>query len=216
MKELRRRLDLLPAALRDGTWTRCTLLVRGPRVHFAELPGDLSARQRRARLRRLTLALLGLACYLAIPLASGLDRQAVLGLVGLLFELAALDGLRRDLHAREHPLEFAVIDFLRQEVNLLRPDGGGLTVPLPTVDMFLLVSDPQHRVCHIGVVVEEWIFLPWLHTRSTSAAGSLTWLLGYLADRPARFLVTSPPILPDEVASAQPLVPPVPPLDATA
>ncbi|MCC7491944.1 MAG: hypothetical protein IT204_06335 [Fimbriimonadaceae bacterium] len=212
MNDLRQRIEELPDGLRNGAWTHCGVVLRGSRVHFTELPGDTAQRRRLALRRRARFALLGVVLLVWAALAAGPGRQTALGIAGSLALLAAIEGLRRDLPARQRPHLYAVIDHRRQEVSLRRPDASGLTIPLADIAMFLVVNDPRRRLFHLGVVVQEVVFLPWLHTRSGFPATALTWLLAHLSDKPAKALVTTLPVLPFEIAGAQdlPTEPPTP------
>ncbi len=185
MTELRRRLESLPRGLRDGTWSQCEVTLRGTRLHFTEPWAQVLARQRRRLRRRLVAGGAGLALLASIAFLNTPEAQVAAAVMASLLILAALDGLSRDLRDAPSPYEFAVVDGGRRELELLRPDGSGVRVPVGEIVMFLLVADPGTGLFHVGIVVEPSLFLPWLHTRGELPAHSLTWLLAHLSGRPA-------------------------------
>ncbi len=107
-----------------------------------------------------------------------------------------------------------LLDLRAGELALLRSGGGGVAIPLDRLRMILVVLDPDRAVCHLGVVVEdESIYLPWIHTRSESAAATLAWLLGYFTERPAGRLESPLPPLPEAIVQAALIAQPVRPAE---
>jgi len=205
MTDWHERISSLPPGLRDGRWAQCALCIRGSRLHFQELAEQVLERRRRSVVRRALLAVgavlvLLLACW--IP-ADG--SRIALGIVASLLGLAALDGAGRDFGREQKPYDLAVIDGRHGEVNLVGPDGTGMTLPISEVGMFLLVADPATGVFHLGVVLEGGFYLPWLHTRAGLAGISLAYLLGYATGRPARQLTAPLPFPPEALDSAEPI-----------
>lgn len=210
MNRMLARLHDLPPQLLDGRWTQCALVVTNGRIRFRE-PEPLSEFRRRRRLRRRVLcALGGLASFAAMLLSGAGEAQLVLGLLGSLLALAALDGLRGDLEHATRPFEYAVIDSVRGEVDLRSPGGWLMTAKLRDVRLYLMVADVRRRRCHVGMLVADGSYLPWLTTAAPQAAMALTWLFGHLTELPALRVVGTLPLSPDWVQSAEPIPSPLP------
>lgn len=208
MTDLRRRLDALPAGLRDGAWAHCSLRATATRLYVDEA-ADTVTQRRQAGLRRRALMAVVMLILLAIVPTLSQPGQVALGIAASLLGMAVLDGLRGDLRSGSRPRQYAILDISAGELALLRAGGGGVAIPLDRLKMILVVLDPAHRICHLGVVVEEEsLYLPWIHTRSISAASTLAWLLGYFTDRPVGQLESPLPPLPEAIGQAAPIARP--------
>lgn len=213
MTDLRRRLEALPAGLRDGSWAHCSLRATATRLYVGEANDTVRQRRRAGLRRRLLESVFALLLLLGLPWLSR-PGQLAAGIVASLLVLAALDGLRGDLRSGARPRQYAVLDLLAGELALLRIGGGGVAIPLDRLRMILVVFDPTQAVCHLGVVVEdESIYLPWIHTRSAPAAAALAWLLGYFTDRPTGQLESTLPPPPEAIGQAPPIAQPSQPAD---
>lgn len=209
MNELQRRLDQLPRGLRDGSWAHCAVQVAGQRVHFREQAQVAAQRRKHDLTRRLGQAAAGFLLLLAVPFLPHEPAQVTVGILASLLLLSMLHGLRPLLRGLR-PIELAVVDRGRGEIALLRPDGYGLRVRLEDVGMFLMVRDEDHEVYHLGIVVTEGLFLPWLHTRLDLAARSMAFLLGFVSGRPAREVSSGLPLPPEALHAAEPIARPTP------
>ena len=205
MTDLRRRLNALPAGLRDGSWAHCSLRVSNGRLYVGEANDTLRQRRQLGLRRRLLMAICGGLALALIPWLNG-PGQVAAGILGALLLLGVLDGLRGDLRSGARPRQFAIVDPQSGELALLRTGGGGVAIPLDRLKMILVVRDTAHAVCHLGVVVEEEaLYWPWIHTRSEGAAISLAWLLGYFCERPASQVESPLPPHPETIGEAVPI-----------
>jgi hypothetical protein len=210
MDEILNRLRRLPPPLVDGRWTHCDVSVVDGRIRFRE-PARLGAKRRRQGLRRRLWLAAGATAGGGLAALFKGPAAGVAGLVGSLLGLAALDGLADDLRQAERPHEYAVIDARHQEVRLRAPNGWVVAAPLSEVRGFLMVIDSHHRRCHLGVVLGDGSYLPWLTTTAPQACNALTWVFGHLTERPALRLFSRLPLAPDWPAHVQEIEPPEPP-----
>jgi hypothetical protein len=207
MSEMLTRLRGLPTPLLDGRLTHCSVSVVRGRIRFREPDAFAAVRQRVALRRRGLLGLLTGAAFMAMLALPG-NAGLACGIIGSVLFLAAIDGIRTDLGPPPRPYEYAVLDAARGEVDLHSPSGWVMTARLDDVHLFLLVADPRHRQCHVGLVLERAGYLPWLTTGNPAAAEALTWLFGYLCQRPAVRYIGGLPLPPDWVHNASQIEPP--------
>lgn len=215
MSDMLRRLERLPAHLTQGAWTACEVVVDQGRIRFSELADHADARRRDRRRRGLRWMGGGLGALLLAPAAPTPAVGASLAVVGLLAMLNGAEGVRGATRERHRKFELAVLDPIRDEVELLGPQGSLLFAPLSDVRMFLLVCDRGDQRFHVALVCQSGAFMPWLCSLSGSSAGTLTWLLGHLTDRPAMRLESPLAEAAERLDQAAPIDGPEPP-EATA
>ncbi|MBI5830731.1 MAG: hypothetical protein HZB16_00285 [Armatimonadetes bacterium] len=209
MNPILSRLRHLPPPLVDGRATHCALTAVGGRICFTE-PNQAINQRRRAGLRRRAKWLAGAAASLTAAARWSGPLRGAAGLAGAVFSLAAADGLGRDLGRGRRPHEYAVIDAVRGEVDLRAPDGWTITAPLHDVRAFLIVIDDEAHRCHLGMVMSDGGYLPWLTTHDPRPANALCWVFGHLTGIAALRLHGSLPLVPQWPAQAQPIDAPTP------
>ena len=206
-RDILSRLRGLPTALLDGRWTQCAVSVIDGRIRFRE-PARLGRLRRAQALRRRLWLMAGAGAGLLLAYALRGAAAGAAALAGALLFLFALDGVAADLRRGGRVHEYAVIDALRGEVDLRAPGGMVITTPLADIRGFLMVVDADHRRCHLGVVLEGGMFLPWLTTGAPGSCNALTWLFGHLTERPALRVFGSLPLSDDWMGGAELIEPP--------
>jgi len=209
MNEILSRLRRLPPPLVDGRATHCALSAVGGRIRFTE-PAQAISHRRRAGLRRRARWVAGAVASLAAAARWSGPLRGVAALAGAVCSLAAADGLGRDLGRGRRPHEYAVIDAIRGEVDLRAPDGWTITAPLRDVRAFLIVIDEEEHRCHLGMVLSEGGYLPWLTTHDPRPANALCWVFGHLTGIPALRCLGSLPLPPEWPTQAQAIEAPMP------
>ncbi len=116
----------------------------------------------------------------------------------------------RDVGRGRPPHEYAVIDAVRGEVDLRAPDGWTITAPLREVGAFLIVIDDEQRRCHLGMVMSDGSYLPWLTTHDPRPANALCWVFGHLTGIAALRLHTGLPLPADWPSLATVIEAPMP------